>query len=125
MITGDIGAEIAGVLSAGAAAGELPEQAASLRAAGTWRPAPADAGGGPGTYSTSLPLALASLADRPARQVAALLASPLASLPWISSARVTGCGYLTVTVTTAHLAGLAARIVAAGQAAADSEALAG
>lgn len=125
MITGDIGAEIAGLLATGAAAGELPEQAAGLRAAGTWRPAPADAGGGPGTYASSLPLALAGLAGRPARPVAALLASGLADLPWIGAARVTGGGYLTVTVTTRHLAGLAARIVAAGQAAADSDALAG
>jgi len=125
MIPGDIGAAIAGLLSAGAAAGELPAQAAGLWAAGTWRPAPAHAGGGPGTYSTSLPLALAALADRPARQVAALLASGLADLPWINTARVTGGGYLTVTVTTRHLAGLAARIVAAGEAAAESDALAG
>ncbi len=65
MIPGDIGAAIAGLLSSGAAAGELPVQAAGLRAAGTWRPAPAHAGGGPGTYSTSLPLALAALAEHP------------------------------------------------------------
>jgi arginyl-tRNA synthetase len=38
---------------------------------------------------------------------------------------VTGGGYLTITVTTLHLARLAARIVAAGQAAAQSGALAG
>ena len=125
MIPGDIGAEIASLLSAAAAAGELPAQAAGLRAAGTWRPAPADASGGPGTYSTSLPFALGALADRPARQVAALLACRLADLPSISIARVTGGGYLTVTVTTRHLAGLAARIVAAGEAAAESDALAG
>src|SRR5258708_20081384 len=125
MIPGDIGAAIAGLLAAGGAAGELPAEAAGLWAAGTWRPAPAHAGGGPGTYSTSLPLALAALADRPARQVAALLASGLADLPWINTAGVTGGGYLTVTVTTRHLAGLAARIVAAGDAAAESDALAG
>jgi arginyl-tRNA synthetase len=125
MIPGDIGAEIAGLLAAGAGAGELPAQAASLGAAGTWRPAPADARGGPGTYATSLPLALAGLVGRPARQIAALLASGLADLPWISTARVTGRGYLTVTVTTGHLVGLAARMATAGQAAANSDALAG
>ena len=113
MIPGDIGAEIADLLVAGAAAGELPAQAASLRAAGTWRPAPAGAHGGPGTYATSLPLALAGLVGRPAEQIAARLASGLADLPWISTARVTGRGYLTVTVTTGHLAALAGRIVAA------------
>jgi arginyl-tRNA synthetase len=125
MIPGDIGVAIAGLLATGAAAGELPVRAAGLRAAGTWRPAPADAGGGPGTYATSMPLALAGLAGRPARQVAALLASGLADLPWISAAQVTGGGYLTITVTTRHLASLAARIVAADRAAALSDALAG
>jgi arginyl-tRNA synthetase len=125
MIPGDIGAELARLLVAGAAAGELPAQAARLRAAGTWRPAPADAGGGPGTYATSLPIALAGLAGLPAAQVAAILASGLADLLWISAVRVTGGGYLTVTVTTRHLASLGARIVAAGQAAAESDALAG
>jgi arginyl-tRNA synthetase len=125
MIPGDIGAEIVGLIATSAAKGELPAHAAGLGAAGTWRPAPADAGGGPGTYATSLPLALARLAGRPAGQVAALLASRLADLPWISAARVTGGGYLTITVTTLHLARLAGRIVAAGQAAAQSDALAG
>ena len=38
---------------------------------------------------------------------------------------MTGDGYLTITVTAGHLAGLAARIAAAGQAAANSDALAG
>jgi arginyl-tRNA synthetase len=125
MMPGDIGAEIARLLVAGAAGGQLPARAANIRVSGTWRPAPAEAHGGPGTYATSLPIALAALVGRPARQVAALLASGLADLPWISAARVTGGGYLTVSVTTRHLAGLAARMVAAGQAAAESDALAG
>jgi len=125
MIPGDIGAEIAALIEAGAAGGELPAQVANLQASGTWRPAPADARGGPGTYATSLPLALAGLVGRTASEVAALLASGLADLPWISAARVTGGGYLTVSVTASHLAGLAARMVAAGQSAAESDALAG
>ncbi len=125
MIPGDIGAEIARVLQIMVTSGELPPRAASLPAAGTWRPAPAGAGGGPGTYATSLPLALARLAGVAAEPVAGHLAAGLAAVPWISTARVTGRGYLTVTVTAACLAALPARIVASGQAAAASGALAG
>lgn len=125
MITGDIGAEIVRLVKAGAAAGELPEQAARVSVAGTWRPAPAAAGSGPGTYATSVPLALASRTGRPADQLAGYLAAGLAELSWIASARATGAGYLTVAVTTGHLAGLAGRVVAAGPAAAESSAFAG
>src|SRR5258706_139966 len=63
MITGDIGAEIARLLRAGASAGELPDEAAGVSAAGTWRPAPVASGGGPGIYATSVPLALAAGAE--------------------------------------------------------------
>jgi arginyl-tRNA synthetase len=125
MIPGDIGAEIARVLRAGTASGEWPGGAADVSAAGTWRPAPAAISTGPGSYSTSLPLALGRLAERPAAVMAAALAASLAGVPWISAARVTGDGYLTISVTQDHLAALAARIVAAGQAAASSDALAG
>jgi arginyl-tRNA synthetase len=125
MITGDIGAEIVRLLRASAAAGELPEHAARVSVAGTWRPAPAAAGGGPGTYATSIPLVLASRTGRPAGQLAAYLAAGLAELSWIASARATGAGYLTVAVTAGHLAGLAGRIVASGPAAAESSAFAG
>jgi len=110
MIPGDIGTELARVLQDLVAAGELPAQAAGLSSAGTWRPAPAQAGGGPGTYATSLPLALAHQTGRAAVPVADLLAAALAGVPWIGSARATGAGYLTVTVTAARLAGLPARI---------------
>ena len=92
-----------------------PLTAARLSAAGTWRPAPAEAGGGPGTYATSLPLALARLTGRAAEPVAESLAAGLAAVPWISGARVTGGGYLTVTVTAAHLAGLPAAIATLGR----------
>ncbi len=125
MIPADIGAEIAWVLRAGTASGEWPGGAADVSAAGTWRPAPAAISTGPGCYATSLPLALGRLAERPAAAVAAALAARLAGVPWISAARVTGHGYLTVSVTQDHLAALPARIVAAGQAAASSDALAG
>ena len=116
MIPGDIGAEIA----------RLPRaQVAGVQAAGTWRPAPAAITESPGSYATSLPLAIARLTGRPAIAEAEALASGLAGLPWVSAARATGDGYLTVTVTAGYLAGLASRIVAAGQAAANSDALAG
>jgi hypothetical protein len=125
MIPGDIGAEMAALLRAGAAAGEWPEAVADLRASGTWRPVPAGAGTHALSYGTSLPLSLAGLTRRPASSIADALAGGLAILPWISAAGVTGDGYLTITVTADHLAGLAARIVAAGPAAARSDALAG
>lgn len=125
MIPGDIGAEIARLLRAGTATGEWPAGAAGVSAAGTWRPAPAALGTGAGSYATSLPLALARLTRRPPMVEAATLAAGLGGLPWISAARVTGDGYLTITVTGGHLAALPARIVAAGRAAADSDALAG
>ena len=82
-------------------------------AAGTWRPAPPGEGGGPGTYATSLPMLIARAAGLDARAVAARLAVELGQVPWIASARVSGPGYLTVTVTTRHLTALPARIVAA------------
>jgi arginyl-tRNA synthetase len=125
MIPGDIGAEIARLLHAGIAACEWPVAAGGLSATGTWRPTPADIGSGPRSYATSLPLSLAKLTRRPATPVAEALAGGLAALPWVSAAQVTGHGYLTITVTAGHLAGLAPRVVAAGRAAADSDALAG
>ncbi len=125
MIPADIGAEIARLLRAGTAAREWPQSAADLSAAGTWRPAPAAISAGAGSYATSLPLALARLTGTSATSVAETLASGLVPLPWIAAARVTGDGYLTITVTADHLAALAPRIAAAGPAAATSEALAG
>jgi arginyl-tRNA synthetase len=125
MIPADIGAEIARLLGAAVAAGDVPGEVAALSAAATWRAAPALAGGGPGTYATSLPLEISGLAGRAAGPVAARLAAGLGAVAWIRSAQVTGDGYLTVTVTAGHLAALPARIVAAGSAAARSGALAG
>ncbi|MDR2984390.1 MAG: hypothetical protein LBV34_06070 [Nocardiopsaceae bacterium] len=125
MIPGDITAEIGRFLRAGIAAGEWPVATAGLSAAGTWRPAPPDAAPAARSYATSLPLTLATLIRRPPSAVAEALGGDLAALPWISAARATGDGYLTITVTADHLAGLAPRIIAAGWAAANSEALAG
>jgi len=124
MILGDLGVELARVLRTAAVDGALPVAATMLSASGTWRPVPPYAGAPAGSYATSLPLALARLAGRGPGQLAALLADPLGAVSWISAARPTG-GYLTITVTRAHLTGLAARIAAAGPGAARSAALAG
>ena len=125
MIPADVGAEVARLLKAAVAAGDAPSSFGELSAAGTWRPAPAQAGGGPGTYATSLPLVISGLAGGAAAPVAARLAAGLGTVSWIRSARVTGDGYLTVSVTAAHLAALPARVAAAGPACARSSALAG
>lgn len=124
MIPGELSAELARILSSLVATGVLPPSAASLTANGTWRQARTAAAPSPGRYVTSLPFELASLSARRPQAIAAQLAATLAPLPWISAAQATG-GYLTITVTPSHLAGLPARIVAAGPAAARSDALAG
>ncbi len=124
MIPGDLTSELARLLAAQTAAGALPPAAATLTANGTWRQPRAAAAAGPGSYSTSLPLELASLAQRPPGAIAAQLAEQLARLPWISIAHATD-NYLTVTVTRSHLGGLPARILSAGPASAQSDALIG
>jgi arginyl-tRNA synthetase len=96
--------------------------ALGVRASGTWRPAP---GGAPGSYATSLPFLLASEASAQPPEIAADLAGRLRGEPWIEAARVTGGGYLTVTVTGRALAGLAVRVAEAGVACAASDALRG
>ena len=126
MILGDIGAELARAIDAAIADGELPAAAqARSSAAGTWRPAPAQAGGGPRTYATSLPFGLAAATGRDAAAVAAVLAARLRPVSWIADASVTGDGYLTVAVTADTLASLAVRVTQAGDRCADSTALAG
>ena len=123
-MTGDLSAMLAAAAALAVASGELPGGADLSRlpglAAGTWRPVPPEAGGGPGSYATTLPFVLARrLAADPAR-VAAVLAAALRSMPGessqvrLSDVRVTGSGYLCLTVTPGALAGLAARITAAG-----------
>jgi arginyl-tRNA synthetase len=76
----------------------------------------------PGSYTSSLPFRLARSDPRTA---ASALAARLAREPWIATARRTGPGYLTVTVTREALAGLAVRIARAGPACAGSDALTG
>ena len=106
----------------------IPEdigRALGLRASGTWRPAPPEAGGGPGAYATSLPFRLAEAAGTEPATAAAGLAATLRAEPWIADAAVTGGGYLTVTVTSRALACLAVRVPAAGPGCVASDALAG
>ncbi|MEP7026308.1 MAG: DALR anticodon-binding domain-containing protein [Actinomycetota bacterium] len=121
MLPGDIGAELAAVITAAVAAGDLPPSASLLSAAGTWRPAPGDP---PGQYSTSLPFRLAG-PGHGARAIAGQLATGLRGRDQISAASATGAGYLTVTVTDAALTRLAVRMATAGPACARSDALAG
>ncbi len=128
MVLADLGAELARAIAAAVAAGELPAPAAHAPLPPAWRPAPGRAeppGHGPGTYATALPFALARLAGTAPGPLAARLADYLAAAPWIDAAQVTGDGYLTVTVSARHLAGLPARILATGPAVARSDALAG
>jgi arginyl-tRNA synthetase len=97
-------------------------------AAGTWRPVPAEAGGGPGSYATTLPFVLAHrLAADPAR-VAGVLAvalRPILAEAEISEVSVTGGGYLSLKLTPDTLARLAVRISLAGPGCARSQAMDG
>ncbi|HLX47815.1 MAG TPA: DALR anticodon-binding domain-containing protein [Streptosporangiaceae bacterium] len=111
MITADVRRA---VWEAAQAAGELPVSIAEPgqpEDRSTLRPVPAELGGGPGQYASTLPYLLASQ-HRTANQVAAVLAGRLGEVPWIAWAAATD-GYLTVTVTDEALAGLAVRIPAA------------
>jgi arginyl-tRNA synthetase len=97
-------------------------------ASGTWRPVPPEAGGGPGSYATTLPFVLAHrLAADPAR-VAAMLAAalrPILAEAEISDISVTGGGYVSLTLTPDSLARLAVRISLAGPGCARSQAMDG
>ena len=126
MLPCDISAELARLVAAAVATGELPPAAAGAPGtAGSWRPHRGQPGGAPGTYSSSMPFQLAARAGRGARGIAALLAAGLAGRDWVSAASVTGGGYLTVTVTADALAGLAVRVTLAGPACARSDILRG
>jgi len=141
-MTGDLSAVLAAAAATAVASGDLPGDGALAGlpglACGTWRPVPSEAGGGPGSYATSLPFVLAHrLAADPAR-VAAALAAALRRAPGgsgpgavglssvrLSDVSVTGGGYLSLTVTPDTLARLAIRITEAGPACARSPALRG
>ena len=122
MITGDLGTELITVLRQLAADGALPQSAAKLSPAGTWRPAP---DGDPASFATSLPFRVARLDGSAAADVAAALAGPLRAVPWIRRVRPAAPGYLTITVTPGALAAIAGRIAAAGPSCAHSSILRG
>jgi arginyl-tRNA synthetase len=88
-------------------------------------------GGPPGTYASSIAFGLAVGLRHPAvgarhpAAIAEALAGRLATEEWIARAEVTGDGFITITVTTQALAGVAARITAAGPRCANSDALRG
>ena len=98
--------------------------ATMIGSAGTWRPAPAGAAGGPRTYATTIAFRLARGAEGP-NAVAAGLAARVCGLNWVEAATVVGGGYLVITVTADALACLAPRVTRAGAGCARSGALAG
>jgi arginyl-tRNA synthetase len=115
VLTGDLDRLLAAEI------GALPH---AVMTAGTWQPAPPDAGPAPGTYGTPVAFRLADGHPAKALRIAMTLAATLRQAEWICSATVTG-GYVTVTVTPDALARLAVRITTAGPACARSTALAG
>jgi arginyl-tRNA synthetase len=120
-MTGDLTVALAAAATMAVAAGDLPGDGGLSShpglAVGTWRPVPAEAGGGPGRYATTLPFVLARRVEADPARVAAVLAAALRpgrGEAGISDVRVTGGGYLSLTVTPGTLARLAVRITAAG-----------
>ena len=71
-------------------------------------------GGPPGAYATSLAFLQAHADQTGPIPVAQRLATSLAAHDWVAGAVVTGGGYVTITVTPQALAGVAARVTAAG-----------
>jgi arginyl-tRNA synthetase len=122
VILADLDRELAVGVAALVADGALPSAATRISPGHTWRPKP-DAH--PASFATSLAFELAGLANGKPADIAARLAAPLASVPWIATAEVTGRGYLTVTVTARALGDTAGQLAAAGPAAARSTILAG
>ncbi len=122
MILADLDRELAVGVAALVADGTLPSAATRIVPGRTWRPQP---DGDPASFATSLAFELAVLADREPAEIAARLAAPVAALPWVAAAEVTGRGYLTITVTARALGAAAGRLAAAGPAAARSTILAG
>lgn len=126
MITGDLSVATAVALGTAVADGVLPRPRTSAATpAGIWRPVPAESGGGPGSYATTLPFELASQTGTAPARIAAALAERLRSREEISQAGVTGDGYLSVMVSHDALARLAVRISQAGPGCAASQSLRG
>ena len=99
--------------------------ATTIGSAGTWRPAPSGAAGGPRTYATTIAFRLARGRAQGPNAIAAGLAARIRGLSWVEAATVTGDGYLVVTVTADALACLAPRVTRAGPGCARGGALAG
>lgn len=131
-MTGDLTAALATAAATAVAAGDLPGDGGlgghPGLASGTWRPVPAEAGGGPGSYATTLPFVLARRLGMDPAGVAGVLAAALGAAPGdtgIGDVSVTGGGYLSITVDPDALARLAVRIAEAGPGCAQSPALHG
>jgi arginyl-tRNA synthetase len=122
VILADLDRELAAGVAALVADGALPSGALHISPGRTWRPPP-DAD--PASFATSLAFELAALTNRKPAGIAALLAAPLASLPWVAAAEVTARGYLTITVTARALGETARQLAAAGPAVGQSTILAG
>jgi arginyl-tRNA synthetase len=129
---GDLSAALATAAAAAVRSGGLTDYgglgADPGLASGSWRPVPSEAGGGPGSYATTLPFVLAHrLAADPARVAAVLAAAlrPLLAEAEVSDISVTGGGYLSLTLTPDTLARLAVRIPLAGPGCARSPAMDG
>ncbi len=69
-----------------------------------------------GDYATNIALRLAKQADRPAREVAELLADRLAAVPGVAAVDVAGPGFLNVRVEAAAQGAVAGTVLAAGEA---------
>lgn len=131
MITRELSAAVAAAAEAAWADGELaiPPLTSGAELAGSWRPVPDAAGGGPGSYASTIAFLLANRsAEAPAHIAAVLagrLAGPVGAAAGICRAMVTGPGYLSLTVSPEALGRLAARISQAGPGCARSAALRG
>lgn len=127
MITRELSAAVAAAAGMAQAAGELAGPTLTSAAlAGSWRPVPAAAGGGPGSYATTIPFLLASRSAGDPARIAAMLADRLPGAgAGVCHVTVTGPGYLSLTVSPEALGRLAARISQAGPDCARSTALRG
>jgi arginyl-tRNA synthetase len=112
MTPGELSSVIVAAARGAIAAGDLP---VPDPAAGVLAPdaIPLRAARGGDGYATPLPLRLASAADRPPPEVAALLAKRVSRHPGVRTAVVTGPGMLTVSLRTPGV--LAGAIVEAGE----------
>jgi arginyl-tRNA synthetase len=122
VIPADLGAELSAAIAALVADGDLPASAATVQAAGTWRPAQ---DGDPVRYATTLPIAISRATGQQPPEIAALLARRLRPVGWITAAHYADARFLTLTVSDDALAAVAVRTAAAGPSCAYSDALAG